>query len=59
MDGHEPPMPKELVHYDLHVWFWKDNPAGSFFGVNKNVSCDKYGYSFVHTEPSSAHVHKH
>ena len=28
MDGHQPVMPKEVVHYDLHVWFWKDNPAG-------------------------------
>src|SRR2546428_713963 len=28
MEGHEPLLPKELHHYDLHVWLWKENPAG-------------------------------
>jgi len=59
MDGHEPLMPKELAHYDLHVWFWKDNAAGPFNSVNKAVSCNNYGYSFVHPEASNAHFHKH
>ena len=28
MEGHHPLMPRDLHHYDLHVWLWKDNPAG-------------------------------
>ena len=27
MLGHEPGMP---VHYDLHVWLYRHNPAGLF-----------------------------
>ena len=40
MDGHEPIMPKELKHYDLHVWLWKDNPLGVFESTNSAVKCD-------------------
>ena len=40
MDGHEPIMPKELRHYDLHVWLWKDNPKGVFTSTNAAVKCD-------------------
>ena len=40
MDGHEPIMPKELKHYDLHVWLWKDNPQGVFESTNAAVKCD-------------------
>jgi hypothetical protein len=40
MDGHEPIMPKELRHYDLHVWLWKDNPKGVFESTNAAVKCD-------------------
>jgi hypothetical protein len=36
MPGHEPGMP---VHYDLHVWVGKANPAGVFSPWNPNVSC--------------------
>lgn len=39
MDGHEPIMPAALRHYDLHVWLWKDNPAGMFVSTNKAVKC--------------------
>ena len=39
MDGHEPIMPAALRHYDLHVWFWKDNPKGMFTSTNANVKC--------------------
>lgn len=39
MDGHEPIMPAGLRHYDLHVWFWKDNPRGMFTSTNKAVKC--------------------
>jgi len=40
MPGHEPIMPAELVHYDLHVWLWKDNPRGMFVSTNKALKCD-------------------
>lgn len=30
-----PPFP----HYQLHVWIWKNNPAGMYFPLNPNVSC--------------------
>jgi hypothetical protein len=36
MLGHEPGMP---IHYDLHAWAWKDNPAGRFAQWNPRVSC--------------------
>ena len=39
MDGHEPIMPASLRHYDLHVWFWKDNPKGIFTSTNSEVKC--------------------
>lgn len=57
MDGHEPIMPKELSHYDLHVWLWKDNPKGVFAQVNPAVKCGNYGYTFIDKEPASAHLH--
>src|SRR5688500_3448853 len=40
MDGHQPIMPAELRHYDLHVWLWKDNPRGVFTSTNAAVKCD-------------------
>jgi hypothetical protein len=36
MEGHEPGQP---VHYDLHAWVWKRNPAGTFAQWNPRVSC--------------------
>jgi hypothetical protein len=36
MLGHEPGMP---IHYDLHVWLFKANPAGVFAPWNPSVSC--------------------
>jgi hypothetical protein len=36
MPGHGSDMP---VHYDLHVWVEKANPAGVFSPWNPNVSC--------------------
>ena len=41
MDGHQPIMPAELRHYDLHVWLWKDNPRGMFTSTNKAVKCTR------------------
>lgn len=36
MLGHEPGMP---IHYDLHVWLYRHNPAGLFAAWNPNVHC--------------------
>jgi hypothetical protein len=54
MEGHPPIMPKELVHYDLHVWLWRDNPAGTFVATNRNVSCP--AGKLTHAMPA-AHAH--
>ncbi len=43
MDGHEPIMPASLRHYDLHVWFWKNNPKGMFTSTNSAVKCTPGG----------------
>jgi hypothetical protein len=39
MDGHAPIMPASLRHYDLHVWFWKNNPRGMFTSTNADLKC--------------------
>lgn len=39
MEGHEPLMPRALHHYDLHVWLFRDNPAGLFNAINPTVDC--------------------
>jgi hypothetical protein len=50
MEGHEPLMPADLHHYDLHVWLFKENPAGMFKSINPNVKCtDAAGYSLLET----------
>jgi hypothetical protein len=36
MLGHNPEMP---IHYDLHVWLYRHNPAGMFAMWNPNVHC--------------------
>lgn len=36
MPGHGPGMP---VHYDLHAYIWKANPAGVLSTVNDKVEC--------------------
>jgi hypothetical protein len=36
MAGHEPGMP---VHYDLHVWLYRHNPAGQLEAWNPRVHC--------------------
>jgi hypothetical protein len=36
MPGHEPGMP---VHYDLHAWVYKHNPAGDLATWNPNITC--------------------
>lgn len=51
MEGHEPLMPRELHHYDLHVWLFRDNPDGLFNATNRNVRCDGYGYALLEEPP--------
>jgi hypothetical protein len=41
MLGHEDGMP---IHYDLHVWLYKHNPAGQFAMWNPRVSCPDGGH---------------
>jgi hypothetical protein len=36
MLGHEAEMP---IHYDLHVWLYRHNPAGQFAMWNPQVDC--------------------
>ncbi|HEX3319343.1 MAG TPA: hypothetical protein VHR84_01450 [Terriglobales bacterium] len=45
MEGHEPVMPSDLTHYDLHVWLFKDNPEGMFAPTNPAVKCTGYSYA--------------
>jgi hypothetical protein len=51
MEGHHPLMPTGLHHYDLHVWLWKANPAGTFSPTNPALKCPKGGYSFAESAP--------
>jgi hypothetical protein len=57
MAGHEPLMPAGLHHYDLHVWLFKDNPAGMFATTNPNVSCEKHGYALLEEPPPTVPHH--
>jgi hypothetical protein len=56
MDGHEPIMPAELRHYDLHVWLWKDNPRGMFTSTNAAVKCTK-GAPYTVAIDAAHHAH--
>lgn len=51
MAGHKPIMPDGLVHYDLHVWLWKNNPAGVFAPTNPALKCPAGAYSFAEDAP--------
>jgi hypothetical protein len=51
MEGHEPLLPSALHHYDLHVWLWKENPAGLFSPTNPRVTCAGYGHSLAEDAP--------
>ena len=58
MDGHEPIMPAALRHYDLHVWFWKNNPKGLFTSTNSSVKCKpKATYTIAVGEDHNAAKH--
>lgn len=58
MEGHEPLMPPELHHYDLHVWLWRDNPNGVFSPTNPSVKCPANAYSFAEKAPKIVPVHQ-
>jgi len=47
MEGHEPLIPKEYVHYDLHAWLFKDNPLGMFAPTNPDVSCKDSDFAIL------------
>ena len=51
MEGHHPIMPPELHHWDLHVWLWKDNPAGMFSPTNPAVRCPNRPYTAREAAP--------
>jgi hypothetical protein len=57
MEGHEPLMPRELHHYDLHVWLFKDNPAGMFHKVNPEVTCEHSPHRLLEEPPLSVPHH--
>jgi hypothetical protein len=47
MEGHEPLIPKEFHHYDLHAWLFKDNPLGLFAPTNPKVSCNDSSFALL------------
>jgi len=47
MEGHEPLIPKEYVHYDLHAWLFKNNPLGMFAPTNPDVRCEGYDFALL------------
>ena len=59
MEGHHPLQPAALHHYDLHVWLWKENPAGMFSPTNPAVKCPPGGYSFDEKPPKMVHTGGH
>lgn len=58
MEGHEPLMPRELHHYDLHVWLWKENPAGLFNATNPRVGCAGHPFALME-QPTAIVAHAH
>lgn len=36
------------THYDLHVWLWRNNPAGTFAPWNSTVTCPAGAMQAVH-----------
>ena len=58
MEGHEPLIPKEFVHYDLHAWLFKDNPLGMFEATNPKVSCKGYPQALLEKPTRMIHDHE-
>lgn len=59
MAGHEPLMPDALHHYDLHVWLWKENPAGLFNAINPTVGCAGHPYALMEQPTAIVPHHRH
>lgn len=59
MAGHEPLMPTELHHYDLHAWLWKENPDGLFAVTNPNVGCAGHPYALMEAPTDLPEAHRH
>ena len=57
MEGHEPLIPKEFVHYDLHAWLFKDNPLGMFEATNPKVNCKGYAHELLEKPTRMMHEH--
>jgi hypothetical protein len=55
MEGHEPLIPKEYVHYDLHMWLFKPNPLGLFSPTNPDVNCTDADFGLL--EAPTKHRH--
>ena len=55
MEGHEPLIPKEFVHYDLHAWLFKENPLGMFSPTNPDVTCDGSDFSILEAPTKMVH----
>jgi hypothetical protein len=58
MEGHEPLIPKEFVHYDLHAWLFKENPLGMFSATNPKVNCTGYGQALLEKPTRMVHEHE-
>jgi hypothetical protein len=56
MEGHEPVMPAEVEHYDLHVWLFKENPEGISTG-NLCLPCDRRGGGTLRRSRASTSPH--
>ncbi|GGZ53944.1 hypothetical protein AB0P12_20260 [Streptomyces subrutilus] len=54
MPGHWAGMPK---HYDLHMWAYKENPAGRFHNWNPALTCPGKKPAPAHPDPEHAHGH--
>ncbi len=51
MEGHEPLLPKQLHHYDMHAWLFRENPGGVFHNTNSNVDCGNSAYALKEAPP--------
>ncbi|MEU3723731.1 hypothetical protein [Streptomyces sp. NPDC031705] len=57
MPGHWAGMPK---HYDLHMWAYRENPAGRFHNWNPGLSCPPKAAGAAAATPAAAsHAHGH
>ena len=57
MEGHEPLIPKEFIHWDLHAWIFKDNPLGMFEATNPKVNCKGYAHELLEKPTRMMHEH--